>query len=190
MFALHGGQGPGWQSSTHLWTHRVLLSLPPLILFFVLLNCLPQTSPHLEILMLGVLRETLLRRLVILVFDTHEWGMSRRFHSGSLTLRQKQRYCMARSVVGEGFRQPGQTQLLSPETKQGLVTLLTCLVTKTTKGGFPFRTPPISISPVYNHVDILTFTFGRLGPFLDTVYVEDLVALLTVEHCVLRPHVL
>ena len=61
-----------------------------------------------------------LRRLVILIliFDTHEWGMSRRFHSGSLTLRQKQRYCMARSVVGEGFRQPGQTQLLSPETQR------------------------------------------------------------------------
>ena len=133
MFALHGGQGPGWQSSTHLWTHRVLLSLPPpppLILFFVLINCLPQTSPHLEILMSVVLSETLLRLSVIriLIFDTHEWGMSRRFHSGSLTLRQKQRYCMARSVVGEGFRQPGQTQLLSPERQQELVKLLTCLV--------------------------------------------------------------
>ena len=35
-----------------------------------------------------------------------------------------------------------------------------------------------------------TFAFGRLGPFLDTVNVEDLVALLTVEHGVLGPDVL
>ena len=38
--------------------------------------------------------------------------------------------------------------------------------------------------------EFLTFVFGRLGPLLDTVYVEDLVALLTVEHGVFRPHVL
>ena len=39
-------------------------------------------------------------------------------------------------------------------------------------------------------IDNPTFTFGRLGPFLDTVNVEDLVALLTVEHGVLGPDVL
>ena len=38
--------------------------------------------------------------------------------------------------------------------------------------------------------EFLTFVFGRLGPLLDTVYVEDLVALLTVEHGVFLPHVL
>ena len=93
MFALHGGQGPGWQSSTHLWTHLAVAALSPppsLLSASAFLSCLPQTSPQ-------------------------ECGVSRRFHSGSLTLRQKQRYCMARSVVGEGFRQPGQTQLLSPD---------------------------------------------------------------------------
>ena len=55
---------------------------------------------------------------LLTLINTHECGVSRRFHSGSRTLRQKQRYCMARSVVGEGFRQPGQTQLLSPDKQQ------------------------------------------------------------------------
>ena len=43
---------------------------------------------------------------------------------------------------------------------------------------------------ICHHFDFLTFTFGRLGPFLDTVYVENLEALLAVEHGVLRPNVL
>ena len=50
MVRWHGGHGPGWHSSTHLWTHREVSSLTPpsFMLFFVLLNALPQTSPQLQ----------------------------------------------------------------------------------------------------------------------------------------------
>ena len=50
MVRWHGGHGPGWHSSTHLWTHREVSSLTPpsFMLFFVLLNALPQTSPQLH----------------------------------------------------------------------------------------------------------------------------------------------
>ena len=81
--------------------------------------------------------------------------MSRRFHSGSLILRQKQRYCMARSVVGEGFRQPGQTQLLSPERQQELVKLLTCLVPE--YEGNEDHKGKVSVRHLHNHVFTLTF---------------------------------
>ena len=69
ILATHGGQGPGWHNSTHLWGQTPSLVLLLWLLLLLYFRGFPQTSPH-------------------------ECGISRLSNGGSIIFPQKHRYSL------------------------------------------------------------------------------------------------